>query len=152
MIKMPAKTTGRLVKVPATTNNITRGVINFLTVRGHYAFRVNTTGIWDPTKQILRRSTTPAGASDVVACLKLPAPYMVKTAEGHKYLTAGLFLAVEIKNKFTRDKMRPDQEVFAANVRAAGGIYLVVKRYEDFIAWYNEFFTQFTPKEGARIL
>lgn len=113
-------TTIRLVKVKATTNNITRGIVNFLNVRGHFAFRVNSTGIWDPTKRIFRKPNQKYGLADIVCCLH-----------------GGKFLAVEVKNQITKDRMKRNQEAFESELVKAGGVYYVAKNMFDFIDWYN---------------
>jgi len=123
---MATTKTARLVKVKATTNNITRGIINFLNVRGHYAFRVNSTGIWDPVKQVIRRPNSPRGIADIVCCLRL------------KDRSAGMFLSIEIKNAQTKDRMRPNQKQFALDIAQAGGWPLVVTSYGEFLRWYED--------------
>jgi hypothetical protein len=112
----------RLRKVPATTNNITKAVINFLISRGHFAFRVNTHGV-QSADGTWKRSGSEKGVADVLACMR---------REG----ASGLFFAFEIKRG--RDKMRKTQESFKVNVETSGGTYIVVKTYSDFLAWYTD--------------
>jgi len=107
--------------VPATTNNITKGVIAFLNSKGFVAFRVNNTGIFDPINNRFRkRANNELGICDVIACSP-----------------SGFFVGIEIKNKYTNDKIRPDQKIFHDRIRAAQGKIEVVKTYEDFLKWYD---------------
>jgi hypothetical protein len=45
----------RVKKVPATTNNITQAIINFLRSRGHWAARINNGAVYDPEAKAFRR-------------------------------------------------------------------------------------------------
>jgi hypothetical protein len=127
----------RLVKVQATTNNITRGIVNYLNARGHYAFRVNSTGIWDPVKKVFRRPVKGSrGVADVICCLhyvkEMPTP------SGYTKFNTGLFLAIEIKNERTRDKKRAEQIEFSEKIAKAGGVYIITKSYFSFVDWYEK--------------
>lgn len=113
-------TTVRLIKVKATTNNITRGIVNFLNVRGHFAFRINSTGIWDPERKVFRKPNQRYGLADIVCCLY-----------------GGKFLAVEVKNEITKDRLRKNQEAFEIELAKAGGVYYIAKNMFDFIDWYQ---------------
>lgn len=50
---------------------------------------------------------------------------------------SGMFLAIEVKNQLTLDKMSPGQQQFANDIQAAGGEYWVVHSYQEFIDKYN---------------
>ena len=112
----------RIRKVPATTNNLTKAIINFLIDKGHYAFRVNNGSIFDPKRKVFRRkgANDPA-LSDVMGVLR----------------PSGLFLAIEVKNAATGDKPKSAQKLFERQVRECGGIHYFAKRFDDFKAWYN---------------
>jgi hypothetical protein len=121
----------KLVRVPGTTNNITKGIINYLNSRGHFAFRVNSGGVWDPTKKRFRAGRS-AGVSDILCCLK-----------GGPIFSGGRFLAIEVKNEATKDRIRPAQTAFKANVAAADGYYVTAASYDGFVSWFNSSFHGF---------
>jgi Holliday junction resolvase len=125
-----AKTTGRLVRVKLTSGNITRGIINYLTVKGHLAFRIQSTGLWDPVKKQFRQSGSKKGVADIICCY------------------GGKFLAIEVKNEKTHDRIRPDQITFSRDVAAAGGIYIIARSYKAFTDWYE---SQELQKEGVTL-
>lgn len=114
----------RIVRVPGTTNNITKGVINFLRAEGHFAFRVNTMGIPLEDGSGWKKSGSEKGVADVLACM-LP-------REG----ASGLFYAFEIKKG--RDRASSKQIEFKENVERALGTVIEIKTYSDFLAWYRE--------------
>lgn len=96
--------------VPATTNNITKGVINFLLSQGHSASRINVQGQaveGEDGRLEWRRSGSRRGFLDIGVCLL--------TRSG-----LGLFHVIDIKRG--SDSLRDDQEEFIAEVKAAGGI------------------------------
>lgn len=51
-----------------------------------------------------------------------------------KIILSGQFIACEIK--FGNDRQRPDQKKYQEDVERNGGIYLIVKTFEDFLIWY----------------
>jgi len=105
-------------KVPATTNNITRSIINFLNMHGHCAARINTQGQWDEAKQIWRKSGSTKGVFDIICCLR---PF-------------GRMLIVDVKKG--DDELREDQIKYQNAVLAAGGIAYGAKSAEEFEEYY----------------
>lgn len=114
----------RTRQVPATTNNITTGIINFLNSKGHLAIRVNTIGLYDPIAQIFRKpDANSKGCPDILACMN--------------YDGVGYFAGIEVKNGLTGDRMRADQEVFHKRILASGGLIFVAHSYQEFLDWYK---------------
>ncbi len=122
----------KIVRVPATTNNITKGIINYLNAKGHFAFRVNSGGVWDPRTNEFRRGRS-AGVADILCCIK------VETTEafGGGFNYRGEFLAIEVKNGATKDRSRPAQRMFGEKLEAAGGDYTVARSYDQFVKWFE---------------
>lgn len=114
----------RSKQVPATTNNITLGIINFLNSKGHFAFRVNTTGIYDPMNRIFRKPMKESkGCPDVLACIQ--------------WHGSGLFVGFEIKNELTNDRMREDQKEFHKKVIGANGEAYIIHSFDEFLKLYS---------------
>lgn len=110
----------RVRKVPATTNNLTKAIINFLILRGHYAFRVNNGAVYDPVRGVFRkRSKSDPAISDVIAILK----------------PSGRMLTIEVKNAETGDKATSRQVAFAEEIRRRGGLAYFARRFDEFRAW-----------------
>jgi hypothetical protein len=94
--------------VPAPEAVMLRQVLDLLHLRGIFAWRNHTTGIWDPTRRRFRANAGLRGVADVLGVLP-----------------GGRFLAVECKGP--RGRLTEEQVAFLDNVVKAGGVALVVK-------------------------
>lgn len=117
-------------RVPATTTNITKGIVNFLISEGHSASRVNTTGVWDVMRQTFRRSGGRKGFYDIAATIKT-------RYYDDKGANLGLTLMVDVKRG--RDELSQEQVDFKSEIEEAGGITFESQNYNDFVEWYNFF-------------
>lgn len=102
----------------ATTNGITSFVSNYVKWSGGYANRINVqgrkiNGKWIP-------SSTKKGTEDLDL-----------TWSGRK-------IACEIKNAFTKDTIKPNQEKQQGRIERAGGIYIVVTGVENFFEQWDK--------------
>lgn len=120
----------RTKKVPATTNNITMAIVNYLLSKGHSASRVNTQGQYDVSIGRWRPSGARKGFFDISACIKDSAG-------------VGLFIAIDIKKG--SDKLSKEQLKFMKEVESSGGIAFEIGSYQEFIEWYNDFMTKVAP-------
>jgi len=113
----------RIHQVPATTNNITLGVINYLNSNGFVIFRVNNTGVYDPIAQTFRKKAkNELGVCDIIGCSP-----------------RGFFIGIEIKNKFTKDKISKDQLVFHDRIKKAQGQIIIIREYHEIETWYRDY-------------
>jgi hypothetical protein len=87
---------------------VLRQVLDLLHLRGVFAWRNHTTGIWDPARKVFRANVGLRGVSDVIGVL-----------------SGGRFLAVECKGP--RGRLTDEQTVFLDNVVKAGGVALVIR-------------------------
>lgn len=101
-----------------TANGLTAAVIAHLKMHGHFASRVNSTGIYDQRRGLWRASNGTRGLADISAVI------------------AGR--AVQIEIKAGTDKPRAAQLQVQANVRAAGGVYEFIHNFTEYIALYEE--------------
>ena len=101
--KMTAKTS----KPRTNANTATKEILAFLAVSGFKAWRNNTTGVYDPKKQIFRKFAGLKGVADILGLQK----------------STGRFLAVEVK--VGKDKLSPEQIRFLEDVKKGGGIAIV---------------------------
>lgn len=117
---------GRFVKrrVPVTTNNITKAIINYLLSEGHSASRVNVQGQYDDKLRVWRKSGARKGVLDIIGCIK----------------PDGRFIAIDVK--VGDDKLSPEQSEFIMEIRRAGGIAFDVSSYKDFLFYYDHFVIQ----------
>ncbi|NLV18652.1 MAG: hypothetical protein GXY51_04085 [Bacteroidetes bacterium] len=120
-----------------SANGLTRCIIDFLRLTGHQAERINCTGRYiDGTKVVrdtigrtykigsIKRLFTSGqkGTSDISA--------IVKT-------TNGSVIPWKVEVKTGRDSQSEAQRIYQKQVESAGGIYSIVRSFDDFIKHYN---------------
>ena len=118
----------------AGANDITRLVIDFLEMNGYQAERISSMGRYiDGTKQVTDcigrkrtigsgkyvKSTTTNGTADISATIK------------------GRSVKIEIK--WQKDTQSKDQKAYEASINKSGGIYIIVKTFDDFVNWFDDF-------------
>lgn len=113
---------------PETANRITANILKTVNFQpGCYAFRVNTTGIWDEKKQVFRTSAQ-KGTADILACIH------------------GMFYAFEVKAG--KDRQSDNQKVFQFWVEKAKGKYFLIRSTDEFLL----IFTSILKNEHIRNL
>lgn len=150
MEKKSTKVRIRKKRVPETTNNITVAIINKLKIDGHVPARINTQGQFVPVNKSqmavwsglehstmkmvralnasgymvgqLQKTGSTKGVADIIVCMK----------------PSGQYVAIEIKNAQTKDRMSKDQEDYKDAIIDTGGTYLVITRYQEFLDWYEK--------------
>lgn len=91
---------------------------------GVFAFKINTVGIWDPTKKLFRRNKNPhvhKGTSDIMG------------------LKNGQFFAIEVKTSTTIKKPSPEQISFLGTITKQGGKGIFACCLNDVIAFMGMF-------------
>ena len=116
-----------------TANQLTKSIITWLRLNGHFAERINTMGVpIDKRKMITdcigrkrqigsltwRRSTSTRGSADIHSLVNGRAIYIEVKANG--------------------DRMRPEQWEYKKQVEAAGGLYITATSFEKFLNQYME--------------
>lgn len=94
-------------------NELTRAIVAHIYCHGGFAGRVNSTGTYKATEGKFIKSGSREGMADVNACIK------------------GKHVQIEVK--YGSDKPRPSQLQVQKEVEAAGGIYLFVKSFDDYL-------------------
>lgn len=101
-------------------NGVTKAILTYLNASGFFAWRNNTTGIYDTKKKIFRKNHGLNGVSDILGI--------------HK--KSGLFIAIEVKAG--KDKVSPEQEHFLKQIEKFGGYALVAREIKDVIEYLEE--------------
>lgn len=125
----------KTVYTDKTSNGLTKCVIDYIKLRGYHAERINSTGgLKDnrtTSKDVLGnirtvgsiewiKSTTQAGTADVSATIQ------------------GRSVKIEIKCKATGDRYQSQAQIeYQKQIENAGGIYIVVRTFDDFYSWFN---------------
>jgi len=107
-----------------SANALTRCVIDFLTFSGWQAERISNTGRFIRDKNSLQGGyyipgTGTNGSADISATIK------------------GRSIKLEIK--YGKDRQSEAQKQYQAMIEKAGGIYLIVRTFDEFCIWYDEF-------------
>lgn len=94
---------------------IQQAILGYLALKHVFAFRVNTTGVYDPKRKIFRKSPNVLkGVSDILGCYQ------------------GKMLAIEVKAPGRKEK--PEQTKFLQRVNDAGGLGFIARSVDDVIA------------------
>ncbi len=114
-------------------NALTKCVIDFLNLSGHMAERINCTG------RYMDRSQTFEDVTGKVRTIGtgqwIPTSGMKGTADISAPIN-GRSVKIEIKMK---DKQSEVQREYQRRIEAAGGVYLIVRSFAEFMTWYNTF-------------
>jgi hypothetical protein len=116
-----------------TANGLTRMVTSFLAFSGHQAERINTMGTFRGPKKYTNldgvtrsvgkgtytKTTGTKGSADISA-----------TINGR---------SVKIEIKIGADRQSEDQKRYQESIERAGGVYIIVKNFDEFILWYDSF-------------
>ena len=111
-------------------NSLTGAILNYIRYNGSHAERVN---------NIARQVKSKSGAM-----VHIPSANFKGTADIHACklkdwkvsgLRIGLFVAIEVKQK---DKQSEAQKYYQECVTKAGGVYMVVHTWDEFIEKWNE--------------
>ena len=114
---MPMKAIPRTKYCEDSANNLTKCVIDFLRLKGHYATRVQSQG--QKRGNVMTFGTTQKGTADIHACINK------------------IHISIEIK--YGKDKQSEFQKSVQQEVESSGGIYLLIRNFEQFYKFYCEF-------------
>lgn len=119
----------------ATSNGLTKCVIDYIMLRGFHAERINSTGAIKDNRKTSTdvlgnirtigsvqwiKSTTQNGTADISATIQ------------------GRSVKIEIKCKATGDRYQSEaQKEYQKQIENAGGTYIIVRTFEDFYNWFN---------------
>lgn len=99
-------------------NNLTKLVCAWLKMNNYFAARVNTTGTYNAKLGRFIKSGSTNGMADVTSVIN------------------GKHISIEIKAG--KDRARPDQLKVQEQIRAAGGKYIFIYSFDDFIEQIKE--------------
>jgi len=113
-----------------SANGLTKCVIDLINYEGYQAERISTQGTYVEGAKIkvgenerqLKGKYIPTqgtkGSADISATIR------------------GRSVKIEIKQK---DKQSEVQKQYQASIERAGGIYIIVRNFDDFVIWFDEF-------------
>lgn len=114
---LPIKAIPRTKYNDGSANDLTKCVIDFLRLKGHYATRIQSQG--QKRGSVMTYGTTQKGTSDIHACINK--------------------IHVSLEIKYAKDKQSDAQKQVQKEVESSGGIYLLIRNFEQFYKFYCEF-------------
>ena len=96
-----------------SANGLTKCVVAWLELHGHFAGRVNTTGIYNQKLGKYIHSGSRKGMADITAVIN------------------GLHVSIEVKHN--KDRIRPEQMKVKHEIEQSGGVYIIVSTFDDFL-------------------
>lgn len=119
-----------------TTNGLTACIIKYIELLGWSAERTGNEGrVIDNTKVV----TDTVGMKRTIGSVDRIKSSGKKGTSDVKAVIQGRFVAIEIKNIKTRDRMSKVQEQYKRQVEKSGGIYHVITDLESGIEWLDKF-------------
>jgi len=116
------------------TNGLTKCVIAFINLSGFQAERISNSGRYIDNKKTF---VDVVGRNRTVGSGKwIPGSGTPGTADISSTIMGR---SVKIEIKFGNDKQSPAQKRYQEMIESAGGIYIIVKTFDQFIQWYDEF-------------
>ena len=114
---MPMKAIPRTKYSDASANDLTKCVIDFVRLKGHYATRIQSQG--QKRGNVMTYGTTQRGTADLHICIN------------------SIHISCEIK--YGKDRQSDAQKQVQKEVELSGGIYLLIRDFEQFYKFYCEF-------------
>lgn len=102
-----------------TANGLTACIIDFIRLTGGRAYRINVQGQFDEKLRKWRLSGMRRGIPDIIGCLQ-----------------GGQFIGIEVK--IAGDRQSEHQLQVQNELESVGGIYLIVKTFDDFYNWFQK--------------
>jgi len=115
------------------TNDLTRCVSAFLKLKGHFCERTGVEGRVMDQRQTV---TDILGNRRIIGDVRRVKSSGKKGTSDLKAIINGRFVAIEVKNCLTRDRQRPDQKHYQAEVEASQGLYIICTSFAQFVNWY----------------
>lgn len=124
----------QIITIPPTgkANGLTKAVLNFLKWNGVFAERTNTMGVYRKAKTF----TDVCGFTRKIGKDGYTYSGGTKGSSDIKAYPNGKIWAIEIK--IGSDKMSENQHLYKAQIEKSGGIYTIVKTFEEFLQQYDE--------------
>lgn len=125
-----------------TANGLTKCVIDWLRLNGWQAERINSTGRMIDQRQTV---TNGIGQTKVIGSVKWIKGNGQKGTADISATIKGRSIKIEVKCEATGDRYQSQaQKQYQKQIEQAGGVYLIVRNFSQFMIWYDAFLTQ-TP-------
>lgn len=117
-----------------TANGLTKCVIDYLTFSGYQAERISSGGRFIDNREtyqdVIGRTKTIGSGKWIPGSTTKGTADISATVKGR---------SIKIEVKIGKDRQSEAQKKYQAQIEKAGGIYIIVKTFEDFLTWYKQF-------------
>lgn len=124
-----ARTVPKMTDVDS--NGLTKCIIKFLQLKGHQAERISVTGRYIDQSKIVEDCL---GFKKKIGTGKYIASSMQKGSADISATIKGRSVKIEVK---MNDKQSYDQKSYQKEVEKAGGLYVIVRNFDEFVTFYN---------------
>jgi hypothetical protein len=113
-----------------SANALTKSIVGFLNMSGHFAERINTMGTYRQGRKIA------VGEGHRMT----PGKYVPTTGvKGSADISATIKgRSVKVEVKYNKDRMSEHQKAYAERTIQSGGIYYIARDFDSFKEWYDE--------------
>ena len=118
----------------ANANGLTKCIIKWLQLCGHQAERINTMGRPIDNTQIV---TNCIGQQRRIGSVQWIPSGVTKGSADISATVAGRSVKIEVK--IGRDRQSDAQRRYQLDIERSGGVYIIVRTFEDFLTWYDTF-------------
>jgi hypothetical protein len=117
-----------------SANALTKCVIAYITYKGDQAERISSQG------QYREGAKIQVGTGEIAYHKQLPGKWTPgQSTKGTADISStirGRSVKIEIKQK---DKQSDVQKQYQAAIERAGGVYIIVRSFDEFVVWYSNF-------------
>ena len=117
-----------------TANALTRAVVDFLNLSGWQAERISVTGRPIDQSRIVKDVT---GCNRRIGNVKWIPGNMTPGSADVSATIKGRSVKIEIK--IGKDRQSEAQMKYQSNIELAGGTYVIIHNFDEFLSWYNSF-------------
>ena len=120
-----------------TANGLTKCILDWLRFHGHQAERISNTGRVIDRR---RKLQDVVGITRLVGSLEwVPGTGTKGTADVSATINGR---SVKIEVKVGKDRQSPSQKRYQQKVEDAGGFYMIARRFDEFMEWYEQYIKQ----------
>jgi hypothetical protein len=118
-----------------SANSLTKSVIAWIQFMGGQAERISSQGQYREGKKI------PVGSGMMAHTKQLPGKWTPgQSTKGTADISATIRgRSVKIEIKYGKDRQSDAQKEYQAAIERAGGVYIIVRDFDSFIEWYEQF-------------
>ena len=115
-----------------SANGLTKCVIKWLELHGCQAERINTMGRMVDNRKVV---TDVLGRKGMIGSMTYIPTTGTKGSADVSAVIGGRSVKIEIK--YGKDRQSEAQKQYQASVERAGGVYLIVRTFDDFLEWWD---------------